>query len=779
MNESADAHAPQTVAIVSTYPPRRCGIGTFAGDLTTALDRVPPETDAWVVAVNDRLEGYRYPHRVKFEINEGRPREYRLAADFLNMSQVRVACVQHEYGIYGGPAGKHVLELIRRLRMPVVTTLHTVLEDPDPDQLAATEALAAESDRLVVLSDTARRILLDRYGVTEDQVAVIPHGIPDVPFADPQYHKDRFGVAGKHVLMTFGLLSPNKGIEHMIDAMPRIVEKHPETVYIVLGATHPGVVAEHGEEYRTELQRRAERLGVREHVIFINRFLNQQELIDHLGAADVYVTPYLNEAQVVSGTLAYALGAGKAVVSTPYWYAEEMLAEDRGRLVPFGDTEAIAETINELLENDDLRLALRKKAYDDTRPMVWDRVAARYLELFQTVAAEQASSPRPRGTAVPDLEKRPELAEVKLDHLKRLTDDVGMLQHAVATVPDRAHGYCTDDNARALIALVLAQDHADEPAGSLESLATRYLAFLQHAYTEEVDPPGFRNFMGYDRCWLEPIGSGASQARAVWALGVTVGRSSWHGHVRPAAELFRRALPRIEAQDDPRGWSFALVGIHAYLQRFSGETEVRRARERLGWRLQETLEGQMSEDWPWFEDVLTWGNARVPQALLLCGEWLFESKMVETALHVLDWLTRVQTDPETGHFTPVGCDGWYPRYGEKARFDQQPLEAAAMIDACLEAHRHTREDRWLRTADRCLNWYLGDNDLRVPLYDPHTGGCYDGLEPQGVNVNQGAESTLAWLLALLSMYDHNHPTAATMARAAGRGGSARSAQPSR
>ncbi|MEE9212019.1 MAG: glycosyltransferase family 4 protein, partial [Phycisphaeraceae bacterium] len=744
----------QTVALLGDYLPRRCGIATFTTDLAEALAAADPSTQVWAVAMNDRPEGYRYPPRVWFEVNQKRLGEYRLAADFLNMSKADVVCVQHEYGIFGGPDGKHVLELLRRLRMPVVTTLHTVLNKPTDSQREVLMKIAESSDRLVVLADRAVQFLRDIYKVPENKIVMIPHGIPDVPFVDPNFYKDHFDVEGKKVILTFGLLSPSKGIENMIDAMPKIVAKHPDVVYIVLGATHPGVLAEQGEDYRTGLIRRAQDRGVADHLIFHNKFVELDELCEFLGAADVYVTPYHNETQIVSGTLAYALGSGKATVSTPYWYAQEMLAKGRGRIVPFKDPDALAAAIIELFDNEVERHAMRKRAYNFTRKMRWQEVACRYLDLFSQSRDQRQRVPKPIFAERKLRDKQPDLAEIKLDHLRKLTDDVSIFQHARYTVPWRHHGYCTDDNARGLIVAVMAQDHVRVDAG-LDSLASRYLSFLDHALNEEAGR--FRNFMGYDRRWLEDVGSEDSHGRAMWALGVAVARCQARGQMSLAMNLFHRALPAAEKFQWPHAWAYALIGIHEYLRQFGGDSQVRRVREHLAHRLFERFQQNARDDWPWPTNTVTYANARLPHALLLSGRWMFRNEMIEKALWVLEWLVHIQTSPE-GHFAPVGCNGWFPRGGAMARFDQQPIEATSMIEACLEAHHVTNDRKWLDHAYRCLNWFLGDNDLRTPLYDHTTGGCHDGLHPQGVNENQGAESTLCWLLALLALYDHNLET---------------------
>lgn len=744
----------QTIAFVGSYVPRRCGIGTFSADLAEALAAHSPDVDVRAVAMNDRPEGYRYPSRVWFEINDNRPGEYRLAADFLNMSKVDVCSLQHEFGLFGGSAGRHVLEFLHRLRMPVVATLHTVLESPDPQQLDVTRKLAQTCDRLVVMAERAYDFLVNVYQIPREKVQLIHHGIPDVPFTDPNFYKDQFGVEGRKVILTFGLLSPNKGIENMIDAMPAIVEKHPDAVYIVLGATHPGVVAHSGEDYRLGLKRQAKDLGVAKNVQFVNKFCETDELIEYLGATDVYVTPYHNEAQITSGTLAYALGTGNATVSTPYWYAQEMLADGRGKLVPFKDPGALAAAVNELFDNETQRHAMRKRAYQFTRQMRWKQVAAQYMDLFRAVREERARNPRPvmskrpmRGVTATG---RGELMEIKLDHLQTLTDDVGILHAAKSTVPERRSGYVTEDNARALIAVLLAQDHLPYATGArLDTLVGRYLSFLDDAFDE--DSGTFRGRMTYGRTWAREPFSEDAHGHAMWALGEAVARCQLRGHMTLATNLFHRALPACENLEHPRAWAFSLIGIHAYLRKFGGDSYARRVREHLAHLAFKEFKQHVNDDWPWL-DRLTYANARFPHALLLSGRWMFDDAMIQTALKSLEWLHQVQTGPN-GQFAPVGTEGWFPRGGAKARFNQVPGEAAATIDACLEAYRVTNDRKWLERAEGCLNWFLGDNDLNLPLYDPTTGGCSDMLLPQGASENQGATATLAWLLSLLSIYD--------------------------
>ncbi len=738
------------LALIGNYLPRACGIATFTTDLAEAISAEAPDLECWAVVMNDVPEGYRYPPKVRFEINQNRIADYHLAAGFLNMNQIDVVCLQHEYGIFGGPLGSHILELARDLRMPLVTTLHTVLEEPTARQKEVIEELGRISDRLIVMSRRSIEFLRSIYGIPEEKIRHVHHGIPDLPFVDPNFYKDQFGVEGRTVLLTFGLLSPNKGIEHMIRALPTVLEKRPDVVYVVLGATHPHVKRLHGEEYRLGLLRLAKELGVDAHVIFHNRFVDSEELCEFLGAADIYITPYIGRAQTVSGTLAYALGAGKAVVSTPYWYAEEMLAEGRGRLVPFRDPQALAAEVTDLVANEVERHAMRKRAYTFCREMVWKEVARRYLEVFAEAKAERVRNPRPVARKQETERLVEQLPEIKLDHLRTLTDDTGILQHAIFAAPNRAHGYCTDDNARALMVAMMAQDAmADD--GDLQTLIAIYLSFLHHAFDEASGR--FRNFLSYERRWKEEQGSEDCHGRAVWALGVAVSVASKDWQIGCAMSLFERGIRQCAALRSPRALAFSLLGCHNYLKRFGGDSEARHTLEVIAQRLHRDLLANATPQWPWLEDSLTYVNAKIPHALLLGGQVLKEEAMVADGLRSLRWLIEVQTAPE-GHFVPIGNRGWYPKGGAKARFDQQPIEAQAMVEACIEAHNATGEEGWMERARWAFDWFLGKNDLGVPLYDYSTGGCRDGLNPEGANQNQGAESTLAWLLALLGIHSH-------------------------
>ena len=738
---------PKKVSFIGSYVPRRCGIATFSHDLLSALAVEAPATEFWSVAVNDVAEGYDYPPEVHFEIGQKTLADYRKAVDFLNMNQVEAVCLQHEFGIYGGTSGSYVLRPLESLRMPVVTTLHTVLQEPNNEQKEIIAAIGDFSDRVVVMSEKARAILTSVYKVPKERIAIIPHGVPDVPFLDTSYNKDRFDVVGRKVILTFGLLSEGKGIEVVIDALPEIVRAHPEAVFVVAGATHPDVKRRDGEAYRHALQRRARDLNVDQHVVFYNQFIDTPTLLDFISTADIVVTPYQGREQIVSGVLSFALGAGKAIVSTPYEYAEEMLADGRGRLVPFRDPAAMATEIVALLSDDVARNAMRKRAYMSARPMVWKEVAARYFKLLRDVRRERGV--RARGyRALPVQATSYELPYPKLDHLRVLTDDTGILQHARFDIPDRDHGYCTDDNARALIVVLHAQ-HVLSDHENLSELAHRYLGFLQQALNAENGR--FRNFMSYSRRWQEDTGSEDSHGRALWALGQTVLDSPSQSMAAAAMALFDQALPRAMELMAPRACAHALLGIDAYLRRFGGATEVRRAHGLLADRLFSLFTAHTTPEWPWPEDSVTYANSLLPHAVLLAAARVDNREMVDSALRSLTWLTEVQTDPK-GHFVPIGNRGWFNRDGFQARFDQQPIEVQHMASAQLEAYRVTGDRRWLDEARRCFEWFLGRNDLHQPVCDHATGGCRDGLQAEGLNQNQGAESTLAWLHSLISLH---------------------------
>lgn len=746
---------PIRSAFLGGYEPRRCGIATFTHDLCEAVAAVDPRADCFAIAMNDRDGGYEYPERVRFGIQEEDPDSYRRAADFLNRRHADVLCVQHEFGIYGGPAGSHLLSLLREARMPVVSTLHTILENPDAAQRRVMNGLAMRSDRLVVMARKGCDILRKTYGVPVGKIDVIPHGIPDVAFEDSRSFKERIGMGGRMVLMTFGLLGPGKGIEHVIMALPQIVARHPEAVYLIVGATHPHLLAREGEAYRLGLERLSRDLGVDGHVIFHNCFVPMDELRDFTGATDIYLTPYPNEAQITSGTLARMFGAGKAVVSTPYWHARELLADGRGALVPFRDPGAIADAVCAFLDDPALLERTRRAAYLLGRTMTWQRVADAYLQSFRRACAGHKTAPRKVTGGWLSGSRRYELPPRRLDHILRMSNGNGIYQHAVFNEPNTDEGYCTDDNARAFILCnLLAENSGGHRHPGLHHLSHSSLAFMAAA----LDPESgrFRNFMSHSCQWLEDAGSEDSHGRALWALGTGASRSP-DAHSRAVcSRLFARGLMAVESFTSPRAWAFTLLGIREFLRGPYRDHDARRMMAVLTHRIADLWRACATDDWMWFETSVTYENARLCQAMLVSGQCMSDPEVLKIGLESLGWLASLQ-ETRAGHFRPVGSDGFYQKGGERADFDQQPVEAQAMVSASLEAFRCTGDGYWVHEARRAFEWFLGRNDLGLPLLDPGSGACGDGLHRDRVNENHGAESTLAFHLALAEMQGAEHP----------------------
>jgi glycosyltransferase involved in cell wall biosynthesis len=727
------------LALIGNFPPRRCGIATFTGDVHDALTTAFPSMACDVYAMTDEGSSYAYPAAVTYEIGQNRLADYLEAAARINRSGAQVVCIQHEYGIFGGSAGDHLLVLLAAIRAPVVTTLHTILTHPDPDQRRVMQKLVERSSRLVVMSRKGRDILRDVYGAPASKVAVIPHGTPDYPQMDSSRFKDRFDLTGREVLFTFGLLSPGKGLESMIRAMPAITEARPQALYVILGATHPHLLTREGEAYRESLQALAQSLGVAEHVRFVNTYVDNPLLLEYLSAADIYVTPYPNEAQITSGTLSYAVGLGKPVISTPYWHAAELLADDRGVLTPFNDPEAMAQSCIDLLTDEVRRRRISGNAYAAGREMIWSKLAEGYMGLFSTVKDDR---PANANRAAPARPPKPRLGAIEA-----MTDSCGIVQHAVFSVPDRHHGYCVDDNARALILMVrLAALGADAPA-RVDELATLYAGFVQHAWNS--DAGRFRNFMAYDRQWLEPVGSDDSFGRTFWALAETVrvGRADlkvW------AASLIDRVRPQLRAFDSPRTLAFLVLGLSAQCAAHPGDDATRALLSELAHRLARQLRCERTPVWCWFEQRLSYDNARLPEALLRAGVALGDKTLVRPGLESLEWLCQIQTAP-SGCFRPIGSESFgHEPYGQPQPFDQQPLEATATLDACCAAYDATGDGIWMDRAVQAYNWFLGENDLGACMVQPD-GGCYDGLTPNGPNLNRGAESLLSFQMATLRM----------------------------
>jgi glycosyltransferase involved in cell wall biosynthesis len=661
----------------------------------------------------------------------------------LNAGRFDIVCLQHEFGIFGGEAGAHILELLSRLTMPVVTTLHTVLAKPTAVQRAVIERIVDASAKIIVMANKGRELLRSVYRVPDEKIEMIAHGIPDFPFVEPDTAKAKLGFSNCSVILTFGLLSPSKGIEVVIDAMPSILKRRPDAIYLVLGATHPNLVRDHGEAYRESLMTRVRELGVEDHVVFLDQFVDQATLLEFISMCDVYVTPYLNEAQMTSGTLAYSFGLGKPVVSTPYWHARELLTEGRGVLVSFGDAAGIGNAIAQLLTDDPRRQAMRERAYATSRSMTWERTAERYVAAFENarqghslkvIARTEPNTIALHGPAVPAMQT---------GHFLSMCDDTGLLQHAVHSVPDRLHGYCVDDNARALLLACALNEQGEQPLA--EVLTARFAAFVQHAWNP--DTGRFRNFMGFNRTWLEDKGSEDSHGRTLWALGECARRDASLPRRRWATALFAQALPTAKAFRSPRASAFTLLGLDAYCAVVPDDGHAREIRRALAERLMSGLASVETPGWQWFEEGLAYDNARLSQALIVTGMATRTPGYVEAGLRSLRWLMTLQTT-STGHFRPVGTASFGERLKSPLAFDQQPVEATATIAACLSAWRADDDAEWRTIATKVFAWFLGSNDLSVALVDPETGSCRDGLHPDRANENRGGESVVCYLLSL-------------------------------
>jgi len=741
------------ISYISSYVPRQCGVASFTNDLALGVtklmgEELPEGKAVQIAAVTNTVDGYKYGPEVKFEINEQNLNDYKEAAYFINLSTSEVVNLQHEFGLFGGENGSNIVTLIQNLSKPLVTTLHTVLENPTDDQCRIVKEIANYSAYLVVLSPRAFRMLERIYKIPKNKIVYIPHGAPDVPFLDPAYYKDKFNLSDRKVILTFGLLGPGKGIEEVLEALPDVVRKYPNTTFVVLGATHPNVKKLYGEEYRNKLENLVRKNSLEDHVMFINRFVDNKQLMEFLLMSDIYISPYQNKEQIVSGTLTYALACGKAVVSTPYWYAEEILKGETGILVPFHDPNAMSNALKTLLGDETLRNRMRKKAYDISREMIWGNVALNYLRLYkQASEGYQATQTRSKREILREKSSMPSLPDVNLNHLLTLTDSTGILQFAKYSIPNRNEGYATDDNSRALLVAVLNKNIFNNPQAN--RLVNIYFSFILHAYNEVSGL--FRNYMSYDRTWLEEAGSEECNANALFVLGYLMKNPTSDSTLGIAKMLFDKVIGKTLAFTSPRAFALILMGCIFYLDRFSGAREVRRICRNFAERLLAEYEKNSDDGWKWFEPIASYNNGRLPQALLLAGEFFKNKTYIAKGLESLEWLYDVQYDEDSKHLSLIGNNGWLVKGKQKAKYDQQPVEIPALIDACYMAYRITKKKEWITRISIAFSWFLGNNDRQQTMYDYTTGGCFDGLTSSVMNQNQGAESTISWLLSLHRM----------------------------
>lgn len=733
------------IAYIGTYLPRQCGIGTFTENLRTSVKNTKSDhsarlDDDFVVAVNDQGDVYEYPPEVSFTINQQEQQDYFDAAEYINSSGAGYCCIQHEYGIYGGNSGVYILSLIHQLKIPFLVTLHTVLKKPSYNEKAIMIEICKKAEQVVVMSSYAVQLMQQIYGVSKEKIKLVPHGVPQIKF-DRVEAKEHFGLTGKLVLLTFGFLGRNKGIETVIKALPALVKKHPETLYIVAGKTHPNVLRHAGEEYREYLIKLSKELKVEQHISFVNDFVDQELLFKYLCACDIYITPYVNEAQITSGTLSYAIGTGAAVLSTPYWHATELLADDRGRLFPFKDGNALAELLVDLADHPIQLINLRQKATAYAQRITWPRVAEQYLDLFgeKPVRLEKLIGPA-------DFIQRTQLPAFSLEHIKRLTDDTGIIQHANYAIPNRREGYCLDDNGRALLLALKTYEYNGDPyALDLMSKTLSYIEYMQN------EDGSFRNFLSYDRNYLENIGSEDAFGRTIWALGYLFGASPNDAFYQMGKELFFKAAVHFEGLKSIRAIAYTVMGITFYLKSNPGDDVVTERMRNMCAIIMENYRAHRTENWHWFEVLLAYDNGILPLGLLHAAQVLNDEDITSVALESMEFLTNITF--RKGYLSIVGNDRWYHRDGELSRYAQQPLDAMAMVLLFQEAYNLTKEDRYLEKLYQSFKWFLGENDLHLSLYDHETKGCCDGLEYYGINRNQGAESSLSFLLSQLAVLD--------------------------
>ncbi len=730
------------VVFISSFPPRKCGIATFTSDLIkNTVSAAKGELEPLVVAMQSDID-LKYAEPVKFEIRQDVKSDYICAADYINFSHIDLVCAQHEFGLFGGEAGDYLSLLLNRLKAPVITTLHTILDDPNEAYRKSLVEVCNASYKIITMNERGVSMLRDIYGISEKKIGLIPHGIPDLPFVDSSYYKHKFGMEGRRTILTFGLLSKNKGIEVMLNAMPDIIKANPSVIYIVLGMTHPSVLKSEGESYRFKLQRIVKDLGLQRHVIFHNRFVKDEELHNFLCAADIYATPYLSREQLTSGTLSFAVGAGKAVVSSPYWAAMELLAEGRGKLVPFGDSKQMAEAIVEILRNDSLFYSLRRRAYDYGRVRTWPKIGQAYWKLFSVKHLPVLITTKIPLSATETISSI-EVPEPSLTHLRKLTDDTGLLQHARFTIPSREHGYTTDDNARAVIAMT--KYYAQYPEPQALQLLDIYLSFIMHAQNSDGT---VRNLMNYDRSWHRKEPESGCLGRVLWSFGTVMAKPPTEAYLSIIKEYFDNSVNHVQKLY-PRGMAYSILGMVEYLRQFPGASDIKREIEIAADGLVAQYEENSDANWHWLEDTITYENAVLPNALFVAGMAFDNKKYLEVAEKTCAFLLDNTFNGE--HFSFIGCNGWYERGKTKAQFDQQPIEAASMVMMLRAAYDATENSKFLILQRKAFDWFLGKNDLNTPLYDFKTKGCCDGLMNGGVNANQGAESTLSFLLSLLAI----------------------------
>jgi glycosyltransferase involved in cell wall biosynthesis len=739
------------ISIIGNFPPRECGIGTFTNNLFVSMAKIFEKRingdRSYIVAINDNGINYDYPEHVKHTIRQEHQEDYLQAAKFINHSGADICMLQHEFGIFGGQNGVYILPLIHRLEIPLIVTLHTILKSPAYNEKAVLVEICKMANKIVVMSKKAIEILIDIYNVPIGKIEFIEHGVPDLYF-NPEKSKKEFKLETKRVILTFGFIGRNKGIETVIKALPNLVEKFPNILYIVLGKTHPNVLRHSGEEYRVFLMRLVKNLKLENHVLFLNEFINVEDLFKYLSASDIYITPYLNEAQITSGTLSYAVGVGSAVLSTPYWHAAEMLTEGRGKLFNFNDSENLTSILSELLDKPEKLTELKKKAYEYGRGITWPKIGEKYVALLQNILKNEYKKIPESETGLDFLILPP----FSLTHINRLTDDTGIIQHAKFGIPNLKEGYCLDDNARALLMVLMTyRQMKDKRALELSPIYLSYIHYMQNSNGT------FRNFLSFSRNYLDELGSEDSFGRTIWALGYLLGNAPNDAYYQTGKLIFFNAAVHFESLESIRGIANTMIGICYYLKNNPSDDSMTERLRNLANKLIKQYEDNESENWKWFESLLAYDNGILPLSLLHASKLLNNDKVTSIAISSMDFLTKNTFNDN--YLSIIGNEKWYKKDGVRSLYAQQPIDAMSMVLMFHQAFHVTKDKEYLNKLYTSFLWFLGENDLRMSLFDFETQGCCDGFESFGINRNQGAESSLAYLishLTVLQAYDEYH-----------------------
>ena len=721
------------ILYMGTFPPRECGIATFTKDLATAMDKkFSLLVKSKILAMNNNGTNiYNYPKEVILEISDTDISEYiETAKKINNMGVIKLVNIQHEFGIFGGEYGSYIIAFLEALKKPVLITFHSVLPNPNDKLKKVVCTLAEKSDGIIVMTKKGIDILRTDYGIKTD-IRLIPHGIPTVTFDSSLKEKTRLGYKNKIILSSFGMMNPGKGYEYVIEALPKVVEKFPNILYIIVGETHPVVRKKEGEQYRNFLENKVKELGLQKHVKFYNKYVKLSEIIKYLKSTDVYLCSNLNPNQITSGTLVYALGAGRAAISTPFLHAKDIITSERGILVNFKDKNSISDAILKILSNPALKELMEKNAYSYTRHMTWPNVALSYMEVFN------------KYLNIKDKYKK-SFPKIKLNHLIRLTDNFGIFQFVNYTKPDKTDGYTLDDNARAMIVCCMHYNKFRDD--SQLNLIKVYLDFIKHV--QQKDGRLF-NYVDHNRKINLDNWADDAHGRALWALGFLISVDILPKELKDEAEqIFKKALGIVNKIKSPRAVAFIILGLYFY-NKAKPSSEIISTIKMLADHLVSLYNDNPSKEWQWFETYLTYSNSKLPESLFYAYLATKDEKYLHIAKLTLDFLISITF--ENNMFAPIGHDGWYFKDGHKSYFDQQPVDTASMVQTLILAKEVTGEEKYMKNAVIVFQWFLGNNILNQVVYDEHTGGCHDGIGKSSINLNQGAESTISYLIARLSL----------------------------